>query len=156
MSHAPGKPLPDARARFAINVVTSRRDELLLLRRSSKATLGPGRWGFPAGHIEPGETPRQCALRELDEEVGDDHQVLIRQTLGPIRDKHYGGVYEIHLYHLLWQRGEIRLNHEHSEYAWVSRRDYKQYAVMDGIDQDLYLLNIWPLSCLNRERVIRA
>ena len=29
-----------------------------------------GHWGFPKGHLEPGETPREAALRELYEEVG--------------------------------------------------------------------------------------
>ncbi|MEX1364840.1 MAG: NUDIX hydrolase [Nannocystaceae bacterium] len=31
---------------------------------------GRGRWGFPGGHIEPGETAMAAALRELREETG--------------------------------------------------------------------------------------
>jgi 8-oxo-dGTP pyrophosphatase MutT (NUDIX family) len=27
-------------------------------------------WGFPKGHVEPGETPLQAALREISEECG--------------------------------------------------------------------------------------
>ena len=29
-----------------------------------------GHWGFPKGHMEPGETEQQTALREIREEVG--------------------------------------------------------------------------------------
>ena len=29
-----------------------------------------GKWDLPKGHIEPGETPEQCALREVEEECG--------------------------------------------------------------------------------------
>ncbi len=29
-----------------------------------------GRWDLPKGHVDPGETNRQCALRELEEETG--------------------------------------------------------------------------------------
>lgn len=29
-----------------------------------------GNFGIPAGHLEPGETPRQCAVREFLEETG--------------------------------------------------------------------------------------
>jgi len=30
----------------------------------------PGRWDVPKGHVEPGESDLQCALRELHEETG--------------------------------------------------------------------------------------
>lgn len=28
------------------------------------------RWDFPKGHLDPGETDRECAIRELEEETG--------------------------------------------------------------------------------------
>jgi mutator protein MutT len=34
------------------------------------AKRNPGAWIFPKGHIEPGETPEQAALREVEEEAG--------------------------------------------------------------------------------------
>jgi ADP-ribose pyrophosphatase YjhB (NUDIX family) len=51
----------------AIAVVV-RGEKLLLVRRSHKPDAG--RWGFPGGRIEPGETVLTAALRELDEETG--------------------------------------------------------------------------------------
>lgn len=30
----------------------------------------PRRWDLPKGHVDPGETEMQCALRELEEETG--------------------------------------------------------------------------------------
>ena len=30
----------------------------------------PNRWDLPKGHVDPGESNRQCALRELEEETG--------------------------------------------------------------------------------------
>lgn len=30
----------------------------------------PKRWDLPKGHVDPGETDMECALRELDEETG--------------------------------------------------------------------------------------
>jgi 8-oxo-dGTP pyrophosphatase MutT (NUDIX family) len=34
------------------------------------AKRNPSHWIFPKGHIEPGETARQAALREAEEEAG--------------------------------------------------------------------------------------
>lgn len=43
---------------------------VLLLKRAESAQDAPGTWGFPGGHIEPGETPEQAARREFQEECG--------------------------------------------------------------------------------------
>ncbi len=139
--------------RFAISLLENDRNELLLLKRAQKAPLGPGLWGFPAGHIEPGETPEQCALRELKEELGLEAPPELLSALGPVRDSFYGGIYEIYLFHYRWRGGEIRLNHEHTEYAWVSRGNYRRYPVMDGIDEDIDYFGIWPRTYLNPDKL---
>ena len=40
-------------------------EEFLLMRHRD-------RWDLPKGHVEPGESDRQCALREMAEETGID------------------------------------------------------------------------------------
>ena len=42
-----------------------------------KSMKGRKIWSFPKGHIEPGETPRQAALREVLEETGYKAQNMI-------------------------------------------------------------------------------
>ena len=140
-------------ARFSINILENDQNEILLLKRRRQAKLGPGLWGFPAGHIEEGETPEECALRELGEEIGDDFHIETINHLGPLRDTFYGGVYQVYLFHHHWLDGRITLNHEHTDYAWVGREDFKNYAVMDGIDEDLLYLNIWPREYLNEDKL---
>jgi len=43
---------------------------ILLGRRSETRPFYPNVWDVPGGHCEPGETPQQALLRELDEEIG--------------------------------------------------------------------------------------
>ncbi len=63
-------------------VVFNERNELLLVRRAVEP--GKGKWCLPGGFQEMGETPEQCALRELKEETGLDGRVqeLIALEMG--------------------------------------------------------------------------
>lgn len=60
--HVAGKDQDDAPA--AGLVLITRDSRVLLLQRAA------GDWGFPGGHVEPGETDQQAALRECFEETG--------------------------------------------------------------------------------------
>jgi mutator protein MutT len=55
-------PIPAALA------VVIRDGQALLVRRAHQPDMG--KWGFPGGKIEPGETVRDAAVRELFEETG--------------------------------------------------------------------------------------
>ena len=48
--------------------------EVLIVR----AKKDPSQWIFPKGHIEPGESPEEAALRELQEETGTTGELLCR------------------------------------------------------------------------------
>lgn len=66
----PGSAPPSSAPAFslALAVVQGR---ALLVRNARRGT-----WELPGGWIEPGESPANCALRELQEEAGCDGQAL--------------------------------------------------------------------------------
>ncbi len=55
-------------------VITDARDRVLLARRTAGRDLA-GRWEFPGGKREPGETADAALVRELREELGIDVEV---------------------------------------------------------------------------------
>lgn len=51
-------------------LVDSKGRVLLQQRDDDVPPAGYGRWALPGGHLEPGEPPREAALREIEEETG--------------------------------------------------------------------------------------
>ena len=45
-------------------------DEVLMFKRSETKKKFPGFWSIPGGHIDGGEDPLACAIREVKEETG--------------------------------------------------------------------------------------
>ena len=95
--------------------------EFLLMRHAD-------RWDLPKGHVDPGETEMQCALRELNEETGltaDDIEPVddFRFTLEyPVRNKRTGQMDDktlvVFLAHL-HRDAEINPT-EHPGYQWFA------------------------------------
>ena len=75
-----------------------------------------GGWEFPGGKIEPGETPEQATVREIEEEL--DATVAVGDLLTVV-DYDYP-TFHLHMYCFLAQvvQGRIEL-HEHSDAAWL-------------------------------------
>jgi 8-oxo-dGTP pyrophosphatase MutT (NUDIX family) len=66
---------------FASIALVDARGWVLLQERDEHPVIDPEKWGFPGGHVEPGETPEAAAYRELEEETG---VALPRGTLEPV------------------------------------------------------------------------
>jgi putative (di)nucleoside polyphosphate hydrolase len=61
-------------------MLLNRRGEVFVGRRIDMPTLAA--WQMPQGGIDPGETPRQAALRELKEEIGTDKAEILGESHG--------------------------------------------------------------------------
>ena len=142
--------------RFALNLILDSQDRLLLLLRNDQTSLGPNKWGLPAGKIENKETPAQAAQRERIEEIGNDHKVQLIRYIGPVIDSFYGGKYEVHLFQFAWERGQIILNSEHKDSVWVAKEEIAKMDVMLGIEENIAMLEIWPTHYLNENRLPKA
>ncbi len=49
-------------------------DKILIAKRSAAQNLG-GKWEFPGGKVEVGESPEECLKRELEGEFGIQAEV---------------------------------------------------------------------------------
>ncbi|MBI5033229.1 MAG: NUDIX domain-containing protein [Chloroflexi bacterium] len=53
--------------RVGVALIVTYDDHVLLIKR--KGSHGEGTWAVPGGHLEYGESPEDCAIRETQEEV---------------------------------------------------------------------------------------
>jgi 8-oxo-dGTP diphosphatase len=54
--------------RVGVGVIIEKNGQVLLIKRTN--VHGAGTWSTPGGHLEYGESPEECAIREVKEETG--------------------------------------------------------------------------------------
>ncbi|HVO39642.1 MAG TPA: 8-oxo-dGTP diphosphatase MutT [Spirochaetia bacterium] len=117
--------------------VITENGKILLARRKPGGAMG-GRWEFPGGKIEPGETPEQSLERELREELAI--QARIGEFLLSTSYEGDGVSLELLVYRAERIRGEPVLI-EHDEISWVRPRDLAGYDLADSdrkVVEELY------------------
>ena len=105
--------------RGSVVVVPVHRGRFALLRRGPTDPWLPGRWNFPGGGIDPGETPRLAASRELAEEAG---YLVPPSRLRGVGVKSGPG-YRIHVFWFEAPHRGVRFpDLEHDAARWVTPR----------------------------------
>jgi 8-oxo-dGTP diphosphatase len=88
-----------------------------------------GKWEFPGGKIEPGETPEQSLARELGEEL------CVRACIGEFLCSTFfeadGVSLELLVYRVESIEGELTLQ-EHDEIQWVEPEQLSSYDLADS------------------------
>jgi 8-oxo-dGTP diphosphatase len=109
----------------AVLAVVLRGDRVLIVQRKQQPNAG--RWGFPGGVLELGETVFDGAMRELREETGvtaeaagwlNIHDAVSRDDEGRVQFH-----YVLIAVRGVWQSGEGVAGDDAAACAWASRAD---------------------------------
>ena len=103
-------------------------DQEILLTRRSKGEFA-GKWEFPGGKLERGETYEECLTRELEEELSI--RVSIKSHYTDYIYSYPNFSVNLIVMFCLFEGGEIKLT-DHDKFSWVIPTDLKQYEVVDG------------------------
>jgi 8-oxo-dGTP diphosphatase len=117
--------------------VVRRGDRVLLAQRS--VPPGIGRWGFPGGMQELGETMHACAQRELKEETGIDAEPLeVLTALDSIRPDPDGKVkahFTLVAVLLDWRGGEGEPIEDATALAWVTSEEAPSLQLFPKVEE---------------------
>ena len=106
-------------------------NKILIGKRKDK-DIGGGKWEFPGGKIEVGETNSEALERELYEELGIS--VKIGKELMNYEHVFKTTIYNITFMEIIDYEGEI-CNNAHSEIKWVKFLNLPEYDFISGDDR---------------------
>ena len=109
-------------------IVFNKNKKILIMKRSDICEWEPNRWALPGGHVEEGESFPVAGERETKEEAGID-VINIRHFDNPDREKE-----TLHFFKPDFEGDDddVKINFEHSDYAWISKDDLEDYDIVDS------------------------
>lgn len=104
----------------------------ILIGKRKDEDIGGGKWEFPGGKIEIGETISKALKRELYEELGISAK--IGKELMNYEHMFKTTIYNITFMEIIDYEGEI-CNNAHSEIKWVKFSNLLEYDFISGDDR---------------------
>jgi len=112
----PSAPVP-AGAEIAVTAaVLFHRGAVLIAQRPAGDALA-GKWEFPGGKVEDGETPEQCLVREIAEEFGIG--IAVAAFWGSAVHAYPGKRIRLMAYEVAWTHGQMAAT-SHSAWRFVA------------------------------------
>ncbi|HEQ72537.1 MAG TPA: (deoxy)nucleoside triphosphate pyrophosphohydrolase [Spirochaetia bacterium] len=111
------------RPRIVTAAVISRDGKYLIAKRKGGGDLS-GKWEFPGGKVEPGETEEHGLIRELAEEL--DVTAAVGEFICRTCFIHDGIDFELHAYRVTLTGGEP-VAREHAQLRWVRPEEFGGY-----------------------------
>jgi len=119
-------------------IIADAQGRVLLLKRDA-AEYGQGKWCLPGGKVDYGETVEQAVRKEVFEETALDCTSTAFQFYQDSLPLEEGKMHVVNLYFECTVDGEIQLNEESSEFAWVTEANLDEYSVVFQNDEGLRL-----------------
>jgi 8-oxo-dGTP diphosphatase len=94
------------------------RDGQVLIARRKLGRREALKWEFPGGKVEPGESPEECLVRELREELAVEARV--GEPVGASVHAYEWGAIELLAYRVALISGEPRALADHEEVRWAA------------------------------------
>ena len=114
----------------SIIFVNEQRQVLLFLRDDFPHIPYPNTWDVPGGHVEPGETPDECIVREMKEEMGLDLKGFVLFCVKEFSDR---------VEYTFWKTADLNIAdislQEGQRLRWFSEEEAKATVLAYGFNE---------------------
>jgi len=114
----------------SIIFVNDKKQVLLLLRDDKPDIPYPNMWDIPGGHVEDGETPEQCIVREMKEEMDLNLEEIQLLSVMEFIDR---------IEYTFWKKANLDIEkitlHEGQELKWFTQFEVKNTKLAYGFNE---------------------
>jgi len=114
----------------SIIFVNDHQQVLLFLRDDTPAIPYPNMWDVPGGHVDAGETPEQCIVREMKEEMDLTLEEFERFSVMEFADR---------VEYTFWKRADLDIEkidlREGQRLKWFTEFEAKQTKLAYGFNE---------------------
>ena len=118
-----------------VAAVIQKNNKIFCAQRNLSKSMG-GKWEFPGGKIELGETKEEALVREIKEELDSD--IVVDKYLMTVEHDYPTFHITMHAYLCTLVKGELILK-EHNDSVWLSK---EELLSLDWADADKPIVNI--------------
>lgn len=117
-----------------VTLIIKKGKKYLLLKRSRSNRTNKGKWQFPEGKLDFGESPLEALKRELKEETNLNliNPKLLKIHSSVINYPKHGKYHLIRLVFDCKTSGKIKLSEEHEKFAWFTKSEIKKLKMVNG------------------------
>ena len=109
----------------AVAVIFNREGQVLVLLRPAADRWMPSKWALVGGKLDEGETAEEALVREVREETS----LNIKNPIEFYTSNNGEVVYYIVKHY----DGEVAIDYEHDDFAWVYPEELTNYDVVPGL-----------------------
>lgn len=118
-----------------VAAIIQKDNKIFCAQRNLSKSMG-GKWEFPGGKIEIGETREEALVREIREELDSD--IVVDKYLMTVEHDYPAFHITMHAYSCTLVKGELTLK-EHNDSVWLSKEELLN---LDWADADKPIVNI--------------
>ena len=111
--------------------------KILVIKRNKNEIAYPGKWAFPGGKLEKGETILDTLKREVKEEVGidiEDYKLFLKDYTFIRPDNHN----VVGLSFLVIAKSDnVNLSKDFEDSKWVNIEEFKNLDYIDGMEKEV-------------------